>query len=846
MAPATRSQRKTQAGKNGRKVDKKLSRNKKPDGLSLEEWQIQLRRDFGRELDYSLTNVGGHPFFSDFQVRNPNKGGATYSVVIRGQELGDNFCSCPDFATNSLGTCKHVEFTLAKLERKRGGKKALREGFQPEYSELYVEYGSQRAVRFRAGTDCPAKVARLIGDYFLDDGRLSEKGFDHFDTLLSKIGEIEHELRIREDVLPFVAQVRDGKLRQQRIDKLFPDGIHSSAFENLLNVSLYEYQREGSLFAAKAGRCLIGDDMGLGKTVQAIAATEILARSSGVERVLVICPTSLKHQWELEIQRFSGRDTTVIRGLLPVRAEQYRNDPAFFKITNYETVYRDLEAIADWAPDLVILDEAQRIKNWETRTAKSVKRVQSPYAIVLTGTPLENRLQELISIVGFVDQHRLGPTYRLLHDHQIVDGDGRVIGYQRLNEIAAEIKPIFLRRRKSEVLSQLPDRMQKDLFVPMTPKQWNIHAENHEAVGRIVAKWRRNGFLTEVEKQRLMIFLQNMRMSCDSTYLCKDEEDHSVKPDELINVLSEIFESSDSKVVIFSQWVKMHELIIRRLEQKGWGHVLFHGGVPSDKRKGLVEQFRNDPDCRIFLSTDAGGVGLNLQHANVIINMDLPWNPAVLEQRIGRVHRLGQKEKVQVINFVAEKSIEEGMLGVLAFKKSLFEGVLDGGECEVLLGDSRFKKFIESVESVTQHMGTRVTGDDFQDQDDQPEETKEAAEPAAEHIPVPEEVAEPERSAASHIGNGRAVAATAAAEMDPLTGLLQHGMRFLEQLSTAACTERNGDTGPRDTASSLGQLISMETDVQTGKQYVKFEMPEPQVLHKAAKALTDFLVAFQK
>src|SRR5262249_38661516 len=132
-----------------------------------------------------------------------------------------------------------------------------------------------------------------------------------------------------------------------------------------------------------------------------------------------------------------------------------------------------------------------------------------------------------------------------------------------------------------------------------------------------------------------------------------------------------------------------------------WQHVLFHGGVPGPQRKGLVDRFREDKSCRAFLATDAGGVGLNLQHASVVINMDLPWNPAVLEQRIGRVHRLGQRQPVRVVNFVAQATIEEGMLSVLKFKRSLFAGVLDGGEKEVFLGGSRLKRFMETVQKAT-------------------------------------------------------------------------------------------------------------------------------------------------
>ena len=153
--------------------------------------------------------------------------------------------------------------------------------------------------------------------------------------------------------------------------------------------------------------------------------------------------------------------------------------------------------------------------------------------------------------------------------------------------------------------------------------------------------------------------------------------------------------------MIFSQWTGAHELLQARFEPRKWNHVFFHGGVPGKNRKDLIRRFKEDPECRAFLSTDAGGVGLNLQNASVVVNMDQPWNPAVLEQRIGRVHRLGQHRPVQVINFVAQGTIEHSMLDLLAFKKSLFGGVLDGGQDEVFLGGTRLKRFMESVDQVT-------------------------------------------------------------------------------------------------------------------------------------------------
>src|SRR5262249_21747262 len=216
--------------------------------------------------------------------------------------------------------------------------------------------------------------------------------------------------------------------------------------------------------------------------------------------------------------------------------------------------------------------------------------------------------------------------------------------------------------------------------------QQKHHLENREIVARLVQKWRRYRFFSEADQRRLMIALQRMRMGCDSTYLVDHESDHGAQGHRAPTALGELPGGPGAKARAFSQWLRMHELLVRRLKQRGWDFVLFHGGVPGQKRRELVDRFRDDDACRLFLATDAGGVGLNLQHASIVLNMDLPWNPAVLEQRIGRVHRLGQRQPVRGVNFIAQGTIEEGMLGGLRFKKSLFAGVLDGGEKEGFLG----------------------------------------------------------------------------------------------------------------------------------------------------------------
>jgi len=691
------------AAKGRKKAGKprRVSHTRQPEDLTTPDWQVALRRQYGREQAFTMKNLGDEAVFSEFQVHNPASGG-TYRVAIRGTGLGDNYCACPDFATNLLGTCKHIEFVLGKLERRRGGKAALRRGFEADYSEVYLRYGAERHIAFRPGRRCtPALLKRARTLFDADDGwRLSTERLDGLDDFVAAARRSRHEVRCYADALDFAAERRADAARRRRLSEQFPQGADTPALGELLALPLYSYQRAGALFAVGAGRAIIADDMGLGKTVQAIAAAEILLRHFGMRRVLVVCPTSLKHQWHEEIARLAGHEALVIGGSKPERAGQFAQ-PVGFKITNYDTVRCDLDLINAWAPDLVIADEAQRIKNWDTKAARAMKQIRSRHALVLTGTPLENRLRELVSIVQFVDQHRLGPTWRFLERHQITADNGKVIGYDHLDQVAATLAPILIRRRKAEVLDQLPPRRDKVYLLPLTAAQRELHEEHAEIVARIVARWNRQHFLSDQDQKRLMAALQCMRMVCDSTYLLDPKQDHGHKIPELLRVLGALLSDADVKVVIFSQWLRSHELLSNALDDAGHGHVLLHGSVPSNKRGALVKRFKTDPGCRVFLSTDAGGVGLNLQCASVVMNLDLPWNPAVLEQRIGRAHRLGQHRPVQVLNFVAEASIEHNLMGLLEFKQSLAAGVLDGGDKQVHLGGSRLARFMEGVESVT-------------------------------------------------------------------------------------------------------------------------------------------------
>ena len=822
MKPATPKQ--SRKKKPTEQAEPNLSRTFKPEEMGLEEWQTRLRRQFAEKQSFSLENVGEHPVFSEFHLTNPATG-RTYRLAIRGAKPGDNYCSCPDYRINNLGTCKHLEYTIASLMKRRGAKSEFMKGASLPYSEVYLRYGIKREICFRAGRNAPAKLLAQISRYFDDSGVLREKRLLDFQRFLTDISrQSGHEVRSYDDVLDFIAERQDMAHRRQLITERMPEGAASPLLDTILKTVLHPYQREGAFFALTAGRCLIGDDMGLGKTIQALAVAELMADLFGVSKVLIVSPTSLKHQWQGEIERFTSRTNQVIEGLTPQRRELYQTD-TFYKLINYELVARDSELIRAWEPDLIILDEAQRIKNWQTQTAKAVKGLESTFAIVLTGTPIENKIEELHSIMEFIDRHHFGPLYRFAHTHRVTDPNGKLVGYKNLEAVRKSLQSVMIRRRKREVLKQLPERVDKNFLIPLTPQQAEIHYEQGEIVAKLVSKWKRNRFLCEADQRRLLVALARMRMVSDNTWLIDHKTKFGPKVEELETLLQELVIEGDEKVVIFSQWLLMNELVEEVLNRNDIGYVHLNGSVPSKSRKALMTRFKDDPDCKVFLSTDAGGVGLNLQSGSVVINMDMPWNPAVLEQRIARVHRMGQKKNVRVVNFISKDSIEERILDLLRFKSSLCTGALDEeGADQVMIGQSQLERFMESVEAATENLALQ---DNEQLRQEEAEEKRETA-----------ELEDLVNKAEKPLGEEKPAS-------NQLQDLLMSGARLLSGLSDALGSAVSGDESNKNGGRPLDMIANfIQRDEATGKNYLKIPMPEPAVIQSVFSGLEKLFAAF--
>ncbi|MHA3772574.1 DEAD/DEAH box helicase [Verrucomicrobiota bacterium sgz303538] len=671
----------TQPKKAARKPSSRTARKnkkKKPefelppqtDWRTTDEDEINRRKLRAMEERPRIRNITPDwPVFSNFEVKSPS--GMTYEVEIRSLQPAHAACTCPDFRVNGLGTCKHVEAVLSYIAAtcRTEFADAQRSG-SPR-----IDIVPDRSAQTLRLETMPRRMPRKWQGVVHADGSLVIS--DPADQLAFFESNRVAGMRISIEVAPWM-ELRHRAAERRILRRDYEEGVlegRHPAHETLLPV--YPYQREGMLHLAFTERALLADEMGLGKTVQAIAASALLHRLGKAKRVLVVTPASLKTEWEEQINRFTALSYQLVFGRRDERLRAYADAP-FFTLVNYEQMLTDaLDVNARLRPDIVILDEAQRIKNWASKTAQAVKRLQSRYAFVLTGTPIENRIDELRSIIDFLDPQMLGPLFRFNRDFYVLDDRGRPQAYKNLDELQARIRPVMLRRRKQDVETELPSRTDRNLFVSLTPAQKAAYEDQEMVVARLAAIARRRP-LSPAEQERLMRSLAMMRMTCDTNYILDGNDRTSPKIDEIARLFDEWLSDPQAKIIVFAEWERMLELVRDLCKRAGVGYAWHTGTVPQHRRRGEILMFKNDPRCRVFLSTDSGGVGLNLQNASVVINCDLPWNPAKLEQRIARAWRKHQTRPVTVINLIAEGTIEHRMLETLSVKMHLAQGVLDG------------------------------------------------------------------------------------------------------------------------------------------------------------------------
>ncbi len=739
-----------------------------------------------------------------------------YQVTMHDPKAGTGHCSCPDFLTNRLNTCKHIIFLTYYFSNIKGFKNQIINEHFPFIDIFWDSKNNSPKLFFDPQLVTDPQTIKLLAQYFNDDG-------DQINNDLSSIVDLIGSVYVNKQIIiqPEVLIRAQSHLQNNHLQTLKKSFIFDYS---KIKAKLYDYQKEGVEFALFKKSVLIGDEMGLGKTLQAITLSILKKELFGFKKVLIITLASLKDQWKREITNFTDESSKVIEGTAQQRRSIYQSHSSFFKITNYEAVLRDITIISKMKPDLIILDEAQRIKNFNTKTADAVKQLPRDHAIILTGTPLENKLEDVYSIIQFLDPYLVSPLWDFAGKHFMISrkAKGKIIGYQHLDKLREKLKHLVIRRKKNDVLKDLPETVTNNYYINLSQKQDKMHSGFMSALIPILSK----KFLTPIDIQRIQMYLLKMRMVCNSTYLIDKKTNISPKLDEFKPIIEELVKENNRKVVVFSEWTTMTFLIAKHLSDVKIPFVELSGKVPVKKRQKLIDEFTNNPDCKIFLSTDAGGTGLNLQAADCVINFELPWNPAKLNQRTGRVNRIGQTSKcINVINLIAKQSIEEKILSGIQMKTDLFKGVFEDGNDFVDFSNEKKAGLINKLREMMDEEPDTIARPEPNDPVEIPEDTpyylnpevlnsetkkdQQADYAAEEPEPLPVEAPENNKTSRENVFANQPA--------DKIENILNSGMEFLGGLMEMATGQKIEKSADQEKMLSINE--------KTGEITMKFKLP---------------------
>lgn len=504
---------------------------------------------------------------------------------------------------------------------------------------------------------------------------------------------------------------RQRKLRERTLalKAKSPDAFPAAPYESIFRPEYIPrpYQRQGIAIMLAAKRLLLADAVGLGKTIQSVGAIAQAMKQGACRRAMVVTQSSLKGQWQDEIVDYlqpSAVDglaakAVVVRGDRNKRLAIYRDPEPVVFIVNYELFLHDLDVMP--AVDMIILDEAAKIKNIGSQTYGNIahycRRHGVEYRYALTATPIETRLEDLFSILSFLGHRLLGfHTYFLYHYcklRQFKAPNGaqirQVVGHMNLDEARGRTAHAILRRTKDDAKLKLPELVVRNMVVDLTPEQREMYDMFKKGLVR------KSGAPIDPLQQSLLL-----REVCDSLALIEGSgSTASAKLDELEYLVKEVF-TPEQSIIIFTQWKRMADMIVKRLAKHYSTRPRMIAGSTKETDRDKHRRDFNDRKFRCLVMTDAGKAGLNLQACETMVNFELPWNPAVLKQRIGRMHRQGQKHEVTtVVNLIADETIEQRVTDRLIRRHRVFDVVLTAAEDELQVMDlSRTLTLKELVE----------------------------------------------------------------------------------------------------------------------------------------------------
>ncbi|WP_349670259.1 SNF2 helicase associated domain-containing protein [Lacrimispora sp.] len=560
--------------------------------------------------------------------------------------------------------------------------------------ELDVDAGEltgQDLARLLSEYSRKKKYYRLKSGEFVN---LEDNGLITIAKLVEGLGLNPGELENKNFRLPkYRALYLDGLFKEESGITLYRDQLYKAVVRGMKSVEdsdfeipdslksvLRGYQKTGYRWLKTLDRYgfggILADDMGLGKTIQVIALILDEARKNPDASFLVICPASLVYNWENEIHLFApSLQVITVTGTAPEREEQLENlEKGTVVVTSYDLLKRDIDLYEGITFRFQIIDEAQYIKNASTQSAKAVKSVDAVCRFALTGTPIENRLSELWSIFDFLMPGFLFHYQKFKKEYEmpIVKNQEQWV----LESLRRLIGPFILRRLKKDVLKELPDKLETVVYSAFDREQKDLYTANaYRLKTELESREGRSGR----DNIQILAELTRLRQICCDPHLCYDNyRGDSAKLETCVDLIKNGVEGGH-KILLFSQFTSMLEIIEKRIKGEGISCYMLTGGTPKEERLHMVNSFKNDEIPLFLISLKAGGTGLNLTAADMVIHFDPWWNVAAQNQATDRAHRIGQDKQVTVFKLITKGTIEENILKLQDSKRDLAEQIITEG-----------------------------------------------------------------------------------------------------------------------------------------------------------------------
>lgn len=621
--------------------------------------------------------------FNENELKFPTKINIGKSLAeFTSPELTTFSCSCKEFTLDELNYCEHIAVLqrLFKYYNKESFVQALvkQNKVQKEKTNIktFVHYDYCKEQFVVSGKNHKEETLLLLKDFSKEHKELLLENFELLETYITPVGVSKLESELKIEKLDKINRFYHEK------EKLSKSNLRAK-LENLIpNISLFDYQKEIFIDCFAAKKSIVALPAGGGKTLTSISLFKYMHDLNNEFTMFVIVPNTLKQQWVREIKRFTGLDAIILGSQKEIKAW----DGKQIAIINYHMMTRYIDDLIGEGKktrriaDMLIVDELQTVKNSETKTWKAIKKLTSDFFLGLSGTIIENRLDDLYNTMQIVDENILGPKWKFDRDFQrVIAATKHKITYNGIRNISLlhkKIQHCVFSISEEELRKKLPPITENTVYIKLSQEQQEIE-KNYRAMADNLLKKGMQKPLRPHEQILLNAYLLKARQACTASELLDKTQKNYFEPkiEEVKKLIEKHCVQNNEKLVLFSEWTEMLSIIERMIksEFKAINHVIYSGDVPTKQRPKLVEQFKTDPDTKIFLSSDAGGTGLDgLQLvSNVVIHTEIPWNPAKIDQRNARLHRTLQTKPVFCYYIVADSGTEFKMQDKIMQKREI-------------------------------------------------------------------------------------------------------------------------------------------------------------------------------